>query len=92
MASYRDRYFTEALPHLAGRPRPVVQRLSRLLFPSILVSRQTIQISENYTDTGLIGIDGRPKRDHAPTPLRPDRINRQSGRSQTPWSSNKKAR
>ena len=57
MAGYRDRYFTEALPQLADRPRRVAQRLSRLLFPSILVSEETIEVSANYTDTGVIGTE-----------------------------------
>ena len=57
MASYRDRYFAEALPHLAGRSRRVAQRLSRLLFPSILVSEETIEVSVNYTDAGVIGTE-----------------------------------
>lgn len=55
MAGYRDRYFAEALPRLAGRPRRSAQRLSRLLFPSILVSEETIEVSADYTDTGVIG-------------------------------------
>jgi aminopeptidase N len=57
MANYRDRYFAEALPQLAGRPRRVAQRLSRLLFPSILVSEQTIEVSANYAGTGVIGTE-----------------------------------
>jgi aminopeptidase N len=55
MAGYRGRYFAEALPRLAGRPRRSAQRLSRLLFPSILVSEQTIEISAGYTDSDVIG-------------------------------------
>jgi hypothetical protein len=39
MASYRERYFAEAVPQVADRARRVAQRLSRLLFPSILVSK-----------------------------------------------------
>ncbi|MBO0806023.1 MAG: ERAP1-like C-terminal domain-containing protein, partial [Nocardiopsaceae bacterium] len=54
MAGYRDRYFTEALPRLAGRPRRPAQRLSRLLFPSILVSEETIEASAGYAGTGVI--------------------------------------
>ncbi|MBV9853761.1 MAG: ERAP1-like C-terminal domain-containing protein [Streptosporangiaceae bacterium] len=57
MAGYRDRYFAEALPRLAGRPRRSAQRLSRLLFPSILVSEETIEVSADYTDTGVIGTE-----------------------------------
>lgn len=57
MAGYRDRYFAEALPQLAGRPRRTAQRLSRLLFPSILVSEETIEVSAAYTDTGVIGTE-----------------------------------
>jgi aminopeptidase N len=57
MASYRDRYFAEALPQLAGRHRRVAQRLSRLLFPSILVSEETIEIGADYTDAGVIGTE-----------------------------------
>ena len=57
MASYRDRYFAEALPQLADRPRRVAQRLSRLLFPSILVSEETIEAGSEYTDTAVIGIE-----------------------------------
>jgi hypothetical protein len=57
MASYRDRYFAEALPQLASRSRRVAQRLSRLLFPSILVSEETIEVSASYTDTGVIGTE-----------------------------------
>lgn len=57
MASYRGRYFAEALPRLASRPRRVAQRLSRLLFPSILVSEQTLEISSNYPGTGVIGTE-----------------------------------
>ena len=57
MAGYRDRYFAEALPRLAGRPRRSAQRLSRLLFPSILVSEETIEVSAGYTDTGVIGTE-----------------------------------
>jgi aminopeptidase N len=57
MASYRDRYFAEALPQLASRSRRVAQRLSRLLFPSILVSEETIEVSSSYTDTGVIGTE-----------------------------------
>lgn len=56
MTGYRDRYFTEALPQLAGRRRAMAQRLSRLLFPSILVSGETIEAAANYTDTAVIGI------------------------------------
>jgi aminopeptidase N len=84
MARYRDRYFTEALPQLADRPRRVAQRLSRLLFPSILVSKETIEVSENYTNTGVIGtqladqIAIMRRRLAART-----RINRHSERSQT---------
>lgn len=54
MAGYRDRYFADALPRLAGRSRRMAQRLSRLLFPSILVSEETIEVSAAYTDTGVI--------------------------------------
>jgi len=42
MAGYRDRYFTEALPALAGRDLWARTRLSRLLFPVTLVSEETI--------------------------------------------------
>ena len=57
MASYRDRYLTEALPQLASRTRRAAQRLSRLLFPSILVSDETIEVSANYTDPSVIGTE-----------------------------------
>jgi aminopeptidase N len=57
MASYRDRYFAGALPQLADRPRRVAQRLSRLLFPSILVSEETIEVSANHAVTGVIGTE-----------------------------------
>jgi aminopeptidase N len=57
MARYRERYFTEALPLLASRPRRSARRLSRLLFPSILVSEETIEVGGRYTDTGVIGTE-----------------------------------
>jgi aminopeptidase N len=57
MVGYRDRYFAEALPRLAGRPRRSAQRLSRLLFPSILVSEETIAASADYPGTGVIGTE-----------------------------------
>jgi aminopeptidase N len=57
MAGYRDRYFAEALPQLADRPRRQAQRLSRLLFPSILVSAEAIEVSADHTDTGVIGTE-----------------------------------
>jgi aminopeptidase N len=43
MASYRDRYFTEALPALVTRRPWPKSRLSRLLFPVTLVSEATIE-------------------------------------------------
>jgi aminopeptidase N len=43
MASYRDRYFTEALPALLARKPWPKSRLSRLLFPVSLVSEATIE-------------------------------------------------
>jgi aminopeptidase N len=55
MADYRDRYFSEAVPQLAGRNRRMAQRLSRLLFPSILVSEETIEASSAYADTSVTG-------------------------------------
>jgi len=57
MSTYRDRYFAEALPRLGGRPRRVAQRLSRLLFPSTLVSDETIEASAAYADNGVIGTE-----------------------------------
>lgn len=57
MTNYRDRYFADALPRLAGRPRRSAQRLSRLLFPSILISEETIEVSAAYAGTGVIGTE-----------------------------------
>jgi aminopeptidase N len=57
MASYRHRYFAQALPQLAGRPRRMAKRLSRLLFPSILVSEETIELSADHTDISVIGTE-----------------------------------
>jgi aminopeptidase N len=57
MASYRDRYFAEALPRLAGRDRRAARRLSRLLFPSILVSEETMEASANHADASVTGME-----------------------------------
>jgi hypothetical protein len=57
MTDYRDRYFADALPRLADRPRRSAQRLSRLLFPSILVSEETIEVSAAHAGTGVIGTE-----------------------------------
>jgi aminopeptidase N len=46
MASYRDRYFTEALPALATRNLWPKTRLSRALFPATLVSEATIEAAD----------------------------------------------
>jgi aminopeptidase N len=84
MASYRDRYLAEALPQLASRTRRAAQRLSRLLFPSILVSEETIEVSAGYTGPSVIGTEVADqvaimrRRLAART-----RINRHSERSQT---------
>jgi aminopeptidase N len=42
MAGYRDRYFAEALPALAGREPRAVRSLARLLYPATLVSAGTL--------------------------------------------------
>lgn len=43
MTSYRDRYFTEALPALVTRRQRPKAQLSRLLFPATLVSEAAIE-------------------------------------------------
>lgn len=45
-AGYRDRYFTEALPALAARKQRSKSRLSRLLFPVILVSEASVEAAD----------------------------------------------
>lgn len=57
MAGYRDRYFAEALPQLTHRPRRMAQRLTRLLFPSVLISEETAAIAANYPGEGVIGTE-----------------------------------
>jgi aminopeptidase N len=46
MAGYRERFFAEAVPELAGRTARLQQRLGRALFPATLVSAKTIEIAE----------------------------------------------
>jgi len=56
-AAYRDRYFAEALPRLAGRPSRMARKLTGLLFPSTLVSRDTIEAASAHAGGGVIGTE-----------------------------------
>jgi aminopeptidase N len=48
LAGYRERYFTEALPALAGRTLGWArERLGAQLFPALLVSDSTLEAAEN---------------------------------------------
>lgn len=52
MAGYRDRYFAQALPALAGRRPRVARSLAGLLYPATLVSADTLAATEAGLDAG----------------------------------------
>jgi aminopeptidase N len=59
LAPYRDRYFTEALPALAGQEVSVVGKLARLLYPATLADPATVAATSAALDRD--GPDGRDR-------------------------------
>jgi aminopeptidase N len=55
MAGYRDRYFAQALPALAGREPRVMRSLARLLYPATLISADTLAATEAGLRAGELG-------------------------------------
>jgi len=55
LAPYRDRYFAEALPALAGREVSAGGRLARMLYPAILADAATIGATEAAAGRGDLG-------------------------------------
>jgi aminopeptidase N len=54
MAGYRDRYFAQALPALAGREPRAVRSLARLLYPATLVSAGTLAATDAALRAGTL--------------------------------------
>ena len=55
MAGYRDRYFAQALPALAGREPRVARSLAGLLYPATLVSADTVAATAAGLNAGDFG-------------------------------------